>query len=201
MPHLKGDYAEFCSQIDGLIDLCANIAPLSPHHKKAIAEIALLRAFDLMQGVFQTTATKLICGASYLDGSMAGVLLPAYSRTIALTNMSVHARARPKNRLRWSKASEINDNCKFVIQPAEHFLTTLTFHSLLIDEMRNVRNRIAHNNADSRAKYQSVVKRHYGAEMKHIAPGTLLLSDRFAPRLINQYLAQSKVLVKQILKG
>jgi hypothetical protein len=201
MPRLKGDYAEFCSQIDGLIDLCANIIPLSPHHRKAVAEIALLRAFDLLQGVFQTTATKLVCGASYLDGSMANVLLQARSQTTALTNMSTHGRARPKHRLRWSQVSEIKDNCKFVVQTTEHFLTTLTFHSSIIDEMRNVRNRIAHNNADSRTKYQVVVRRHYGAEMKHISPGTLLLSDRFIPRLINQYLAQSKVLVKQMLKG
>jgi hypothetical protein len=78
---------------------------------------------------------------------------------------------------------------------------TLTYNSTLIDEMRNVRNRIAHNNPASRVKYQLVVRRHYGAEQKHISPGTLLLTDRFAPRLIDQYLVQSKVLVKQMLKG
>ena len=201
MPRLTGDHAEFCSQVDGLIDLCANITLLSPHHRKAVAEIALLRAFDLMQGVFQTTATKLVCGACYLDGSIANVLLPARSQSAALTNMSTHGRVQPKHRLRWSQVSEIKDNCKFVVQTTEHFLTTLTFHSSIIDEMRNVRNKIAHNNADSRTKYQVVVKRYYGAEMKQISPGTLLLSDRFIPKLINQYLAQSKVLVKQMLKG
>lgn len=201
MPRLRSDYLEFCSQIDGLVDLCANVSPLSPKYRKAVAEIALLRGFDLLQGIFLSTATKLVCGARYLDGSTANVLLPARSQAAALTNMSTHGRLRPKNRMQWSKASEIRDNCKLLIHSTEHFLTTLTNHTTLIDEMRNVRNRIAHNNANSRAKYQVVVRRHYGAEQKHISPGMLLLTARFAPRLIDKYLAETKVLVKQMVKG
>jgi hypothetical protein len=201
MPRLRSDYVEFCSQMDELIDLCANVSPLPLKHRKAVVEIALLRGFDLLQGMFLSIAVKLVCGAEYLDGSKASLLMPARSQATALITMSHHGRTRPKNRMQWSKASEIRDNCKFVIQSTEHFLTTLVFHSTLIDEMRNVRNRIAHNNSDSRRKYQLMVRRHYGAQMKHISPGMLLLSDRFTPRLIDQYLAQSKVLVKQILKG
>jgi hypothetical protein len=187
--------------MDELLDLCANVAPLEAKYRKAVAEIALIRGFDLLQGVFLITATKLVCGASYLDTTGANVLLPARSQATALSNMCIHGRLKSKNRMQWSKASEIKDNCSFVIDTSEHFFTTLTHHSGLIDDMRNVRNRIAHNNRGSRQKYQSVVRRRYGAEMKHISPGTLLLSERFPARLIDLYLTQSKVLVKQMLKG
>lgn len=201
MPSLRGDYTAFCSQMDGLVDLCVNVAPLEAKYRKAVAEIALIRGFDLLQGIFLITAAKLVCGATYLNTTGANVLLPTRSQATALTNMTTHGRARPKKRMQWSKVSEIKDNCRYVIDTTEHFLTTLTNHSGLIDDMRNVRNRIAHNNSDSRRKYQLVVRHHYGAEMKHISPGTLLLSERFAARLIDQYLTQSKVLVKQMLKG
>ncbi|HMD54044.1 MAG TPA: hypothetical protein VKJ65_05815 [Phycisphaerae bacterium] len=183
------------------MDLCANVAPLEAKYRKAVAEIALIRGFDLLQGIFLTTALKLVCGAIYLDGTGANVSFPANSQAAALTNMVTHGRARPRNRMQWSKVSEIKKNCQFVIRATDHFLATLTNHSTLVDEMRNVRNRIAHNNHSSRRKYQSIVKRHYGAEQKHISPGTFLLTDRFAPKLIDRYLFQSKVLVKQVLKG
>jgi hypothetical protein len=88
-----------------------------------------------------------------------------------------------------------------VIPTREHFLITLAFHTILIDEMRKIRNRIAHNNPSSRMMYQTVVRRYYGAEQKHISPGTLLLSTQFTPRLIDQYLSKSKILVKEMIKG
>jgi hypothetical protein len=168
---------------------------------KAVVETALLRSLDFLQGFFLCMATKLVGGAKYLDGTKPAVLASARSQNGAIMNMKTVGRPKPKKDLRWSKVSDIKDNCKFVIPTTEHFLTTLAFHTILIDEMRKIRNRIAHNNPDSRTKYQTVVRRYYGAEQKHISPGMLLLSDRFAPRLIDQYLAQSKVLVKQMVKG
>jgi hypothetical protein len=201
MPKLQCDYTDFCSQIDEQTNLCTDVTQLSPIQQKAIAETALLRSFDFLQGFFLCMATKLVSGAKYLDGTKPIVLTPARSRNAAIINMKTVGRPKPRKDLRWSKVSDIKDNCKFVIPTTEHFLTTLAFHTILIDEMRKIRNRIAHNNRDSRMKYQTVVMRYYGAAQKQIAPGTLLLSDRFAPRLIDQYLARSKVLVKQMVKG
>jgi len=201
MPKLQRDYTKFCSQIDGQANLCADVTLLSPKQRKAIVETALLHSFDFLQGFFLCMATKLVSGAEYLDGTKPIVLMPARSQNAAIINMKTIGRKKPKKDLRWSKVSDIKDNCKFVIPTTEHFLITLAFHTILIDEMRKIRNRIAHNNSDSRMKYQTVVRRYYGADQKHITPGILLLSDRFAPRLIDQYLAQSKVLVKQMVKG
>src|ERR1017187_2245738 len=157
MPSLRSDFTRFYSQMDGLLDLCANVAPLEAKYRKAVAEIALIRGFDLLQGIFLIAVAKLTCGASYLDNTTANVLLPARSQATALSNMSTHGRVKPKHRTQWSKVSEIKDNCSFVIDTSEHFFTTLTYHSGLIDDMRNVRNRIAHNNRNSRQKYQLVV--------------------------------------------
>jgi hypothetical protein len=201
MPKLQRDYAEFCSQIDGQANLCADVSLLSPKQRKAMAETAMLRSFDFLQGFFLRVSTKLVCGAEYLDSTKPTVLAPARSQDAAIFSMKTVGRPKPMSVLRWSKVSDIKDNCKFVLPTTEHFLTTLAFHTILIDEMRKIRNRIAHSNQDSRIKYQTVVRRYYGAEQKHISPGLLLLSDRFTPRLIDLYLTQSKVLAKQVVKG
>ena len=166
-----------------------------------MAETALLRSFDILQGFFKSVSTKLVCRAKYLDGTNPIVIASAASQNAAVIRMKTVGRKKALRDLRWSKVSDIKDNCKFMLSPTEHFLTTLGFHTTLIDEMRKIRNRIAHNNSDSRIKYQTVVRRHYGAEQKHISPGLLLLSDRFKPRLIDQYLTQSKILAKQLVKG
>jgi hypothetical protein len=78
--------------MDGLLDLCANVAPLEAKYRKAVAEIALIRGFDLLQGIFLIAVAKLTCGASYLDNTTANVLLPARSQATALSNMSTRTR-------------------------------------------------------------------------------------------------------------
>jgi hypothetical protein len=67
--------------------------------------------------------------------------------------------------------------------------------------MRRVRNRIAHNNADSRRKYRIVVRQYYGAFVNTVTPGVLLGSNRHSPLLIEQYIRKSKIVVKEIVKA
>jgi hypothetical protein len=104
------------------------------------------------------------------------------------------------DQLMWSKASEIKENTKYVIDPNDNFSQVIDRNGSLIDELRRVRNRIAHNNAQSRRKYREVVRRYYGAYMNHVTPGVLLLTTRIRPALIEQYIKQERILVKDILK-
>ena len=115
--------------------------------------------------------------------------------------MRKHGRAQPRHTLNWSKVSEIKQNVRHLLPPGEHIITVLDAHGTFIDELRRVRNRIAHNNEQARRSYQVIVKRHYGARVNAVTPGMLLLTRRKRPCLLRQYIRKSQVLVKTMTKG
>ncbi|HEY6803393.1 MAG TPA: hypothetical protein VI306_07425 [Pyrinomonadaceae bacterium] len=201
MSKLSVDYSFSSSEIDKLLDLEKNLPSLSPRFQKLVAEIVMLRLFYLFQESVASIATKLVCGASYIDGSMAAVLAPARSATAAHSNMRLFGRSKPRSSLKWSKVSDIKENVKYVVAPTEHFVTVLDHHGTFVDEMRRVRNRIAHNNLQARQNYRFIVQRYYGAFLNSVTPGTLLLSTRRSPALLNQYLTKTKILLKAIAKA
>ncbi|HLY61364.1 MAG TPA: hypothetical protein VKV95_11495 [Terriglobia bacterium] len=102
---------------------------------------------------------------------------------------------------RWSTASEIKDNIKFVIDPGDNVHRVLDANASLIDEMRRVRNRVAHNNPTSRENYRQVVRSHYGASPNHVTPGLLLVTPRFSPPLVEQYIKKQRIIAKDLVKA
>jgi hypothetical protein len=201
MPKLSVDYRFTSTEIDKLLDLENNLPSLPPQFQKLVAEIVMLRLFYLFQESVASIATKLVCGAHYIDGSVAVILAPARSATAAQSNMSLFGRSKPRYNLTWSKVSDIKENVKYVVAPAENFVTVLDHHGTFVDEMRRVRNRIAHNNLQARQNYRVIVQRYYGAFLNSVTPGTLLLSARRSPPLLNQYLTKTKILLKAIAKA
>lgn len=201
MPRLDLEYTFFRRETNKLIALHANISPLPPAYQKLVAEIIVLRLFDLLQNVIKSTAVKIICRARYIDGSAPLLLEPAGSRQEALSKMVYHNRTSPRNYLSWSKVNDIKKNVKYVISHSDHLLIVLNIHASFIEEVRRVRNRIAHNNSNSRKKYRLVVQSHYGAFVNSVTPGILLLSPRRTPTLMEQYLRKSTILVKEIVKA
>ncbi|MBC8461929.1 MAG: hypothetical protein H8D67_28500 [Deltaproteobacteria bacterium] len=201
MPRLDLEYTFYRRETNKLIALYANISPLSPTYQKLVAEIIVLRLFDLLQNVIKPVTVKVICGARYIDGSLPLLLEPAESNQEAVYKMKSHNRKKPRRNLRWSQVSEVKKNVKYLIDPNDHLVTVLGIHASFIEEVRCVRNRIAHNNPDSRKKYRSVVKSHYGAFVNSVTPGILLLSPRRTPTLMEQYLRKSRIFVKEMVKA
>lgn len=201
MPLLRPDYVRYDSESARLANLAANIGQLEATHQKAVAEIIHLRLFDLLSAHIEVVASKVSSGAVYLDGSRPNLLIPrlaSIERAIdAFRNLN---RARPRWTLPWTERGQIDENVKHVIDAADNFRQTIDRHSVSLDEMRQVRNRIAHGGTDARTKFQNVVRRYYGARMNHISPGTLLLSSRIAPNLLSQFFAKGNILAKELVK-
>jgi hypothetical protein len=136
-----------------------------------------------------------VTGANYVDGSHPALMVPAArSNNDAIFQMRTHGRAKEIN-LRWSKATYIRENLKFVLSPADHFFVTIGTFGEEISEMRAVRNRIAHSNRNSRAEFAKIVFRHYGGSVNGVTPGILLLSPRRSPVLLEQYISISRAIV------
>jgi hypothetical protein len=199
MPKLASEVVACTSTISRLEALHTKTAAVEVQYRKLICEIVLLRLFYLLENSFKGVACRVASGATYGDGSAPALLTKCKSMVDAEHQMKTLSRAKPRG-LRWSTASEVKENVEFVLDSKDHFVTTIDAHGAYIDEVRRVRNRIAHNNTGARGNFRVVVKRYYGAALNQITPGTLLLSDRRNPTLIEDYLARGRVLVKALAK-
>lgn len=201
MPSVLPDYHAHDTETDRLLSLGKTLSGLSALHQKLVAEIVLLRLFSLFENLITSVSLKLISGASYADGTVPVLLVRAGSSQSARVLLQNHGRARPRHQLIWSKATEIKVNLFHVIDHNDNLMTVIDRHGVLIDELRRVRNRIAHNNAQSRRNYRDVVRRYYGAYMNNVTPGMLLLTPRVQPSLLEQYIRRQRILAKDIVKA
>lgn len=198
MPRLDVDHRHFVEQADRLSDLVSHLTPMEPRYQKLVVEIAMLRLFSLVESTIESIAVKALCGARYLDSSLPLVIQRSRSAQAAITSMENYGRGK-KRILRWTKSSEIKDNIAFVINGLDPINSVLDSHGMILDEMRKVRNRIAHSTGSARQQFRHVVLRRYGAYVNSVTPGTLLISDRFTPRMIDDYLRSSKVIIRELV--
>jgi len=201
MPSILPDYRLHDAETSRLLGLCRTLSTLQPIHQKLVAEIVLLRLFSLFENTISSICLKLVCGASYVDGTSPNLLLRARSVQNARALFQTHGRTRPRHDLKWSKAGEIKENLRYVINASDNVVAVVDRNGVLVDELRRVRNRIAHNNPQSRRNYREVVRRHYGAFLNHVTPGMLLLTQRLTPSLLEQYIRQQRIVVKDAVKA
>jgi len=169
--------------------------------RKLLAELVMLRLFDEFQDAIAGIALRLACGTPYADGT-APTLLTAPARSIPGARQLYETVGRPKQvNLRWSKTAFINDATRYVLDPSNAFNGVCNANALAISEMRAIRNRIAHSNAKSRAAFAQVVRRRYGATLNHMSPGLLLMSPRYSPTLLEQYVGACRTITKGCAKA
>lgn len=160
-----------------------------------------MRLFDEFQEAIAGIALRLACGTPYVDGTLPTLLtLAAKSTSSARALYETFGRSKSQPP-KWSKVSFINDTTKYVLDASDPFRAACSANALVIAEMQAVRNRITHANARSRAAFATVVKRRYGAKRNNVSPGTLLLSPRFSPTLLEQYLVTCRVIATACAKA
>jgi len=202
MARLDVELREAGKSLDRLLELHGNLSTLPPAYQKLVAELIMLRLFDVFLLHVKRIACKVICGGAYLDRSVPAVHQKARSIAGAEALMQTFQRGTRGRTLRWSKVSEVKENLRHVLDPNDHLAVTLDRHGQVIDQMRRVRNRIAHNNDGARKAYAVVVRQKYGAHVRGVPPGTLLLTKRWGqPDLLEYYLKSTKVLVRTLVKG
>ena len=203
MTLLRPDYDWYNNQASRLQSVAGSLAALNPLHQKIIAEVLLLRLFDLLVSLMVVVATKVSQGSVYLDGTSPTLLVSKVrSKQAAITQFKNLGRTSPKQQLRWTIPQDIHDNVAFVIAPSDNLRQVITRHATSIDEMRRVRNRIAHNNPKARQQFQIVIRQYYGATLNHLTPGTLLLTDRWQPQraLLSQYFVRAGICAKELVR-
>ncbi len=191
------------AESERLMDLVDNMTSLDPRYQKMAAELVMIRLFSLLEEHFQSITLKVLCGAMYLDNTIPTIAVRCRSMRMASTNIANYGRATPLQayKIKWNQAVEIRNNVRYLLPTTENLITVFDRHATLIDDMRRVRNHIAHNTPDTARKYKPVVQRHYGAFASSITPSVLLLSNRRHPILVKQYLIASRIIIKDLVKG
>lgn len=199
---LSVNYRDVVDQSVRLEDLYTSLAVLEFTHQKLTAELIFLRLFSLLELHFQSIAMKVLCGAQYLDGTGPILLHTSTNAANALSNILSHGRANPikQAQLKWSNSQSIQGNIGKLIDRNDNYRQVILNNSALIDDMRFVRNHIAHNNPDTRQKFSPVVTRYYGGYVNTVTPGVLLLSPRRTPCLLVEYIRSVRIIIGDLVK-
>jgi len=203
MASLTGQIARLDKQVSSALALLATLPDLAGVSRHYIAELVILRTFALFESIVEQSACRLVCGATYLDGTPAQLLRPVPTKGIrrAREAMSQYNRTKPLQQLRWNKPVNIRTNLDTLFPPTEHFIATLQGHSKFIADIRKVRNHIAHANEGTRTKFQQVVLNYYGAVVPSLTPGRMLVSPRFKPSLAERWARETHIVVRAALRA
>jgi len=115
--------------------------------------------------------------------------------------MQRHGRRRSLPYLKWTNGPDIKKNVENILDRRDGFNIVIDNHSPLITEMRRVRNQIAHQSSSTRREFKHVVISYYGAYVRSVTPGVLLLSTRWTPKIIEQYIRKSRIIIKDLIKA
>lgn len=204
MPSLHRDYTDFRAETARLDRLLASTVDLAPTHRKYIAEIALLRLAILIENSMKAIFCKLLCGADFIDGTSPKLLVPAQRNSlVAVDAMKTYGRPKTKYSLRWNDGAEICDNICKLIDNTDGCHAELIKHSSFMADVRWIRNHIAHRNDGTRRNFSKLVRRYYGASVRGVTCGNLLVSPKVsAPRpLIATHIIKANVMIKDLVRG
>ncbi len=186
--------------VDRLIRYYRDSSDLVPRFQYLVAELVMLRLFSILEEAIEEVACKLVAGASYTNGNHPNLLYTARSQEAAKGAMSTYQRSKPQT-LRWGRSSDIRDSVRKVIDTSDPFCHQATVHGNLLNEMRTVRNRVAHVGTNSREGFRQVIRQRYGANPSMQIGAFLTSTQRHQIAKLDEYLTTTKVMVADLAKG
>jgi len=200
-PRLNVSLSKANKQLDRLINYVSSTNSLPAPHQYLIAEIIMLRAFSILDETSKEIALKLTCGARYLNGQSPQLTVNAKSMSGAETILRSHARTTPVQYLKFTNAHFLKKSVKKVISVQDPYVRNALFHSVVFDEMRKVRNFIAHRSPSSRRDYKDVIYDTYNINLRLQIGPFLMSRSRHSTTNLSRYLISIKVILNDLIKG
>lgn len=199
-PSIRVTYDKAVSDIRILENYRRESLSLDPKFQHFVAEVVLLRLFSIVEISLKETALKLACQAPYRNGTTPNLLKICRSLIDAENQFINYNRTNPA-RLSWTNSKFVKESVKKVIPANKPFRTNLVVHGLILDEMRKVRNHVAHRARSTYTNYMDVVNLTFGAKL-NIQPGPFLTSTKRIPRAkIDYYISTAKIILNEITNG
>lgn len=174
---------------------------LEAKYQHMISEVVMLRLFSILEHSISEFAFKFACGAAYRNGNRPRVHRVCRSLQDANTQMLSYGRRNPLPYHRWTKDNLIQKSIQNVLDITDSFFSQIQVHSNLIDEMRIVRNHIAHKSANTKREYYTLLTNLYGGNPR-ITAGAFLTSTTRQPRAnIDKYIIATNIILNDISNG
>lgn len=201
-PQLSVDWRQYRTEDGRIGSLIGSLDDLGVAHRKLVAEIVMIRMFLLTENTVASVCSKLVCGANYLDGTAPRTLISASSSTSAQKLMRTQGRTRAKSFLKWASCRDIRDNLRHTVQSVDPVFGVISNHSARMDEMRYVRNHIAHRSRSTQSQFREIVVNYYGALRRGMTPGLLLLTPALGPPLLlDKYLTFNRIFIRELVRA
>lgn len=189
------------SVIDKLASYRSESEDLDAKYQHFIAEMIMLRLFSVFEDSVAEIAYKLAAGAVYANGNRPVLALQAGSMTGARGLFLNYGRTAPVQNLKWTKARFIRESVQHIISDRDPFIGSAQRNGNIIEEMRKVRNILAHSTTSARRDFKDVIRMTYGANIR-ITPGAFLSSTkRTAVCNLDRYLSSTKAVLVDMISG
>ena len=201
LPNLSITIQNSAQQIDKLHAHQIDCEKLEAKYQHFIGEMIMLRLFSIFEDTVAEIAFKIAAGGLYLNGASANLTIRAGRTQDARNLFLTHNRVKIKDNLKWTKAKFIRESVDNVIPANESFIINAQAHGQIIDEMRKVRNALAHNSPSARAEFKDVLRVLYGFN-KNISPGVFLISKRHHNICnLSRYISSTKLVLQTMAGG
>lgn len=174
---------------------------LSAEMQGFVAEILLLRLFSILETCIRDVAIKVACGTPYRNGINSTPTIRCKSVNDAIEKFKNEGREKSIQNLRFANVSQTNESIKYVINEREPFRVTLSKYGSIYEEMRCVRNHIAHRTQSTSINYKKIVKQRYGANYIIKTSSFLISSKRDGRVRIDDYIRTIRILINEITNG
>lgn len=200
-PKLEVTSRKADAMLDVLDGYRADSLSIDIKYQYFIAEVIMLRLFSVLEQTIEEVAYKLVAGGKYLNGNNPVLSVTANSVAGARTLLLNHGRSRPVQNLKWTKSQYIRQSVQHVIDVSDAYVVNAQVHGSKIDEMRKVRNHLAHRNTSTRREYNRVIRNIYGANIRLQTGPFLISTKRTAMANIERYIRESRIIIDDLIKG
>lgn len=201
VPSLSVTVKSVNTQLDKLLLYKREAETLESKYQHIISEMIMLRLFSVFEDAVSELAFRLVAGGDYLNGAKPHLMVRARRQDESRGLMLNFGRVKPVANLRWTKAQYIRESVEHVIPIQEKFVVNAQAHGQVIDEMRRVRNALAHNTPNARSEYRVVVRHVYGANVSIPVGAFLTTNRRVNPCNIDRYLGSVRAIVTSLASG
>lgn len=199
---ITSSHSRSLAEITVLANYVTNSVSVTPvHFQYMISEVVMLRLFSIMEFYFAEIALKLACGTRYRNGNQPLIHMQCRSVQDAYSKMLSHNRRQPKLYLKWTTERFIRESIEHILNVNDSFFRNIQIHASLINEMRIVRNHIAHKTTTTRTDYLRLLRTLYGANPK-LSVGAFLTSTSRSPiSNIDRYTRSTIIMLNDITLG
>lgn len=137
-----------------------------------IVELSFLKIFMSWEDFLERTFIRYMCGG-HTNSDYAP---KRYIQPINLDH-ALNILRQARRFIDWTRGNEIIHRSKLFFQDGEPYATTIGASLQQLDEMKVIRNKIAHQSKYATRNFQQLVRNKYGYYPKGITAGKLLISN------------------------